>query len=161
MAINSPKTKQNAPVAADDSLLEALDGALRRLMWLERAWLKQTLSEYDLDVVTFMVLMQLQKQNGECPMGELSHALDLANATMTWHVDRLEQKGLVRREFGNLKDRRQVRVHITAQGKALARRVRQMRRDHLKQALGHLSARDRENFVRLLSSYLNELELVN
>jgi DNA-binding MarR family transcriptional regulator len=83
----------------------------------------------------------------------------LPNATTTGHVDRLEQKNLVRREFGNLQDRRQVRVHLTPQGKALALKVKELRLQHVKQALNQIQARDRKIFVRILSEFLDKLEL--
>jgi DNA-binding MarR family transcriptional regulator len=156
---NTPVTKNPFTPAPDAPLSEVLDGAIRRLMWLERTWLKQALAEYDLDIGHFMLLLQLFKREGMCPMGELSHALDLPNATTTGHVDRLEQKNLVRREFGNLQDRRQVRVHLTPQGKALALKVKELRLQHVKQALNQIQARDRKIFVRILSEFLDKLEL--
>lgn len=156
---HTPKPKTQTLAPDDPKLLEALDGAMRRLMWVERTWLKQVLAEYELDIAPYMLLLQLLKHEGMCPMGELSHALDLPNATTTGHVDRLEQKKFVRREFGNQSDRRQVRVHVTAQGRALARRVQERRLQHFKQALQHLAARDQEHFVKLLSVFLDELEL--
>jgi DNA-binding MarR family transcriptional regulator len=152
------KTKQHSSNAGE--LMESLDAALRRMWWLERVWLKQVLVEYDLDIPPYMVLMQLYKRDGVCPMGELAHALEQPNATTTGHVDRLEEKGLVKREFRTTSDRRQVRVHVTAQGKKLIARVQETRLKHLKNALVHLDAQDREHFVRLLQSYLEQLEPV-
>lgn len=153
------KSKTPSPPTADAGQLEALDNSLRRLMWLERTWLKQALTEFELDIAPFMLVMQLLKRDGVCPIGELSHALDLPNATTTGHVDRLEQQGLVKREYGNQQDRRQVRVHVTAQGKAFAQRIKEQRRQHYRIALQRLAARDREHFVKLLSAFLDELEL--
>lgn len=139
-------------------LPEVLDGAMRRLMWLERTWLKQALANYDLDIAHYMLLLQLFKREGMCPMGELSQTLDLPNATTTGHVDRLEQKKLVRREYGNLQDRRQVRVHLSPQGKALALKVKELRLQHVKQALNQIQEQDREFFVRILTEFLDKLE---
>lgn len=155
-----PKLKNHAASKNASELMESLDAALRRLMWFERGWLKQVLVEYELDIPPYMVLMQLLKHDGVCPMGELAHALEQPNATTTGHVDRLEEKGLVKREFRSTSDRRQVRVHVTPQGHALLAHVKETRLQHLKHALVHLDAHDRENFVRLLQSYLKELEPV-
>lgn len=155
---NVPKTKNHLTPPQSSDVLEALDAALRRLMWLEHVWLRQTLAKYEMDVAPFMILNQLIKHDGVCPMGELAHALEQPNATTTGHVDRLEQKGLVRREFGNQQDRRQVRVHVTPQGTALALRVKELRREHIQRALSHLDVSEREQFMRLLQNFLNELE---
>ena len=152
--VKSKKSTAPAPV----SMLETLEGSVRRLMWTERTWLRQVLAEYELDVAPFMLLVQLLKHDGVCPMKELSHALELPNATTTGHVDRLEQQGLVKREFGNQHDRRQVRVHVTPQGRAFAQRIKEKRRQHYKHALEHLEAQDREYFVKLLSAFLDNLE---
>lgn len=148
------------PIQLSQDLLEALEASLRRLMWFERSLLRQILGEYELEIPHFMVLMQLVKHDGACLSGELAQALDQPNATTTGQVERLEKKGLITREFGNERDRRQVRVHITPQGQALARRIKQTRRTHLTRALSNLKPRDREHFVRLLQLYLQELEPV-
>ena len=154
------KTKSHAALSQEHNLVDQLDGALRRLMWVERSWLKQTLDEFDLDVVPFMLLMYLRKHNETCPIGELAHALGQPNATTTGHVDRLEQKGLVKREFGNQQDRRQVRVHVTTQGTALVRRVQQLRQEHLKRVLSHIDAREQRALLQRLENYLNAFEAV-
>lgn len=162
MTVQDPHNETGAhnPLAPppDAPLPEVLDGAMRRLMWLERTWLRQALAEYDLDIAHYMLLLQLFKRDGMCPMGELSHALDFPNATTTGHVDRLEQKKLVRREYGNLQDRRQVRVHLSPQGKALALKVKELRLQHVKQALHQIREQDREIFVRILTEFLDKLE---
>lgn len=160
-AHSSVPNPKNPPAAAhEQNLFEQLDGALRRLMWTERSWLKQALADYELDIVPFMLLMQLLKHDDVCPMKELAQALDLPNATTTGYVDRLEQQDLVRREFGNQQDRRQVRVHVTAQGRAFARRIKEQRREYYRHALTHLAARDQEHFIKLLSTFLDKLETV-
>ncbi len=148
------------PIQPSPDLLEALEASLRRLMWFERSLLRQILGEYELEIPHFMVLMQLVKHDGACLSGELAQALAQPHATTTGQVERLEKKGLIKREFGNERDRRQVRVRITAQGQALARHIKQARRAHLTRALGNLKARDRAHFVRLLQLYLQELERV-
>ncbi|GIL16062.1 MAG: MarR family transcriptional regulator [Chloroflexota bacterium] len=159
MATEISAVKQENALAPDEALLESLVGTLRRLMWFERNWLRQILAEYDLDIAPFMLLLHLLRHEGICPIGELSQAMELPNATTTGHVDRLEQKRLVRREYGNAPDRRQVRVHVTAQGKTLARRVREQRLQTVARALQRLPARDRARFVHLLVKFMDELEL--
>jgi Transcriptional regulators len=159
MATEISTVKPKNELALDQALLESLVGTLRRLMWFERNWLRQILAEYDLDIAPFMLLLHLLRHQGMCPIGELSQAMDLPNATTTGHVDRLEQKQLARREYGNAQDRRQVRVHITAQGKALTRRVKEQRLQTVARALRRLPARDRARFVHLLVKFMDELEL--
>ncbi|GAB4479728.1 MAG: MarR family transcriptional regulator [Anaerolineae bacterium] len=54
--------------------------------------------------------------------GEIGHKILRSSGNMTTVLDNLERRGLVRRERDE-QDRRQVMVHLTAEGEALIRRI--------------------------------------
>jgi len=61
-------------------------------------------------------------QNGSLSLGELSEKMYLHPSTITGVVDRLEKKGYVVRDRGE-KDRRVVKVQLTAKGERLVRKA--------------------------------------
>jgi DNA-binding MarR family transcriptional regulator len=61
-------------------------------------------------------------QNGSLSLGELSERMYLHPSTITGIVDRLEKKAYVLRDRGE-KDRRVVKVRLTAKGERLARKA--------------------------------------
>lgn len=138
--------------------VKALDGALRRLMWEERIWLKQALREYDLEIPPFMVLTHLIQLGGNTTMGALAKQLDQRNTTMTGHIDRLESKGLVTRKFGIAEDRRQVTVHLMPKGKTIVQGIMAARQEHVRRACAHLSEPEIQHFVNLVEAYLDTAE---
>lgn len=135
--------------------ITALESAVRRLMWRERVWLKESLRNYDLDIGPFIVLGHIAHTNGKTTMGSLVKQLEQRNATMTGHVDRLESNGLVARMFGNAQDRRQVEVKITPKGKSLLRQVSALRREHVQRMCAHMPPDDLTRLVSLLECFLN------
>jgi DNA-binding MarR family transcriptional regulator len=153
-SIKPPGEMTEHPIEA----ISSLDSVLRRLMWIERVWLKEALREYDLEVAPFMVLTHLKHLGGNTTMGALAKHLDLRNTTMTGHIDRLEGKSLVTRKFGIAEDRRQVTVHLTPKGKAVVERINSSRREHIRQTCAHMAAHELQQFVGLLEAYLELAE---
>ncbi len=65
------------------------------------------------------LLLQRLEPRGEASIGELAGLLSLSQPTVSGIVDRLEKRGLVRRERSRF-DRRRVMVQITGAGRASA-----------------------------------------
>ena len=57
-------------------------------------------------------------QGDKAPIAELSKQTGLAKTTLTSMLDRMEQSGLVRREFDKA-DRRQILISLTAEARSL------------------------------------------
>jgi len=136
---------------------DLLEQSLQQVMWTQHKQLEQLLTEHQLTLPKFLVLVSLIKRGGTCPIGKLAQELFQSNPTMTGIVDRLAEDKLVARTREQPSDRRQVMVRLTAQGKQLLQRARLARRERMRSALEKFSARDRKEFVRLLSVYLNAL----
>ena len=145
----------NIQLAADE--FDTLEQSLQQAMWTQHKQLEQLLTEHRLTLPKFLVLVSLIKRGGTCPIGKLARDLFQSSPTMTGIVDRLADDKLVARTREQPADRRQVMVTLTAPGKQLLQRVRLARRERMHQALEKLSARDRKEFVRLLTVYLDTL----
>lgn len=72
-------------------------------------------------------------------MGELAEALSVALSTATQIVERIEKRGLVRREHSDPADRRVVRLALTDEGRRLMGERRRLRHERLDQAMAQLS----------------------
>lgn len=72
-------------------------------------------------------------------MGELAEALGVALSTATQIAERIEKRGLVRREHSDPSDRRIVRLALTDAGRRLMGERRRLRHERLDQAMTQLS----------------------
>ena len=91
--------------------------ALRQLMQVTDLEAKHLARHYRLTASQLLVLQMLQSR-GQQVIGQLAREVGLAQATVTSLVDRLQSRGLVRRERGST-DRRQVHVMLTDAGRDL------------------------------------------
>ncbi len=80
---------------------------------------------------------------------ELIATAGLDGGTITGVLDRLEAKGLIRRER-SIADRRAIRIHLTQEGRNLERPVMQAVRDVNRLALEGIAAGDRAQLIRAL-----------
>lgn len=80
---------------------------------------REAFASHDLEVWEFDVLAALRREGPPYQLspGELTRQTLSTSATMTNRIDRLEAKGLVKRE-PNDADRRGIRVGLTEQGRA-------------------------------------------
>lgn len=101
----------------DVAPMEALSRVSRLARHLDLAR-RDAFAAHDLEVWEFDVLASLRREGPpyELSPGELTRQNLSTSATMTNRIDRLEAKGLVRRQ-PNDADRRGVRVRLTAEGK--------------------------------------------
>jgi DNA-binding MarR family transcriptional regulator len=94
--------------------------AVHRAGRLISARVESALSSLDLTTSRYEILALLStSETGELSFGELKKALLLHAATMTYTVDSLAERKLIRRKQDS-SDRRAVRAEITAAGRALA-----------------------------------------
>ncbi len=96
-----------------------------------RNWHRHALSLVHLNVLTAL------EAEGPLSMKRLAEAMDVADASATGIVDRMEKRGLVERRHGT-DDRRQVLVYPTDAGKQVFRDMAAHRRSMLATVLGEL-----------------------
>jgi DNA-binding MarR family transcriptional regulator len=106
-------------------------------------------AEHDITVTQFLVLRRLWEGDGILTSVLMKDAVS-DGGTITGVLDRLEAKGLIRRERGS-RDRRAVRVYLTDAGRDLEAPLTVIRNQINNGALSCLSAEERESFLRMLS----------
>ena len=97
--------------------------------------------------MTEFKLLRILAEDGPTPMARLSDATILTQPAITSFVDKLENEGLVVRDRDQ-KDRRVIRISITAKGRALFRRALKI---HSRFVTELLSALDQGELSRLAS----------
>ena len=94
-------------------------------------------------------------------MGELAEALSIALSTVTQLVERIEKRGLVRREHSDPDDRRVVRLALTDEGRRLLGERRRLRRERLAAALGQLGASQQDALMDALAPLVRAISRVD
>jgi DNA-binding MarR family transcriptional regulator len=94
---------------------------LQRLVHLIGTYLEATVGTFGVSQGEAHVLAILER-SGTMAIAALHHELALKRSTLTNILDRLESRGLIRREV-NTGDRRSFLVVLTAKGRRIAKRV--------------------------------------
>lgn len=119
--------------------------------------LKDTLKSYDLQTWEFDVLSALRRVGKPFALTptDLCESAQLTSGAMTNRIDRLEQRGFVRRE-AEKSDGRSVMVVLTRKGRTLVDRAIVARVDDASESVTALASRDRRALAELLSQVLVE-----
>jgi DNA-binding MarR family transcriptional regulator len=97
-----------------------------------RSWHRHSISLVHLSVLTAL------EAEGPISMSRLAEALDVADASATGIVDRMEKRGLVKRRH-DTDDRRVVLVDLTDDGRRVFSEMADRRREGLARVLAELS----------------------
>jgi DNA-binding MarR family transcriptional regulator len=116
-------------------------------------FLTQKVSNLGITPVQALVIGFLAEKD-QIMAGELGKKIELDSATLTGILDRLEGAKLIERK-GNPRDRRSIKIHLTAQGKAVARKTRIVLEEANKEFLSSLTLGENEN-LRLLLAKLRD-----
>nr|WP_276583996.1 MarR family transcriptional regulator [Pseudomonas sp. RIT-PI-AD] len=114
--------------------------------------LDKHLAPHDVTVAQFKVLLLLARDNLDTP-ATLCRPLSLDSGAMTRMLDRLECKGLIERERSSA-DRRQVRLHLTEQGRAFSKHINRIAADAMNELTGPLEPAEFDELQRLLGKLL-------
>jgi|YNPNPStandDraft_1061719.scaffolds.fasta_scaffold06182_2 DNA-binding MarR family transcriptional regulator len=131
-------------------LVPRLVGAFQRNFSRELARLGLTFPQ-------FIALNALERFEGVCRMGPLAEAALQSAASMTGIVDRLLERGLVRRKR-HPEDRRSVLVELTEQGRALLEEVREARRREVRRLLEVLPEAERRRLREIIGLLVAAME---
>lgn len=129
-------------------------GVVIRVMSLYRAFVRQAteaLEPLGLELFEYDALSALRRQGKPyaLPATRLASATGLSSGAMTNRVDRLEQRGLVRRRRDK-NDRRGVVVSLTASGRRAIDKAIQLRLDAADESLRSINSRERRELADLL-----------
>lgn len=134
-------------------LLSQRIGNIKRAM---RRSFEAIASEHDITATQFQVLRRLWSGDGMNAQ-TLAKEAQLDAATMTGVLDRLETKGLLRRDRDEA-DRRAVKIALTEAGRALEAPLLQVRLQNNEVALAGLNADERKQLLELLGRVEQNLE---
>ena len=93
--------------------------SIRKLMQAGEFYTKELNKKYQVSAPQLNCLISLY-ENGPLPPSQIAKYIMVKSSTVTGIVDRLEQKGLVKR-FRNSPDRRIITIELTDSGKNLAK----------------------------------------
>ena len=129
-------------------------GVVIRVMSLYRAFVRQAtraLEPLGLELFEYDVLSALRRQGKPyaLPATRLAGATGLSSGAMTNRVDRLEERGFVRRR-PDRKDRRGVDVLLTASGRRAIDKAIQLRLDAADESLRSINSKERKELAALL-----------
>ncbi len=104
-----------------------------------------------------VTLLWLVRSRPGLSLRELASEEGISAPSLSGHVDRLEAAGLLRRVRSS-DDRRRVGLELTAEGRALLKRVRARRTSWLAERLGNLTDEERDRLERALPALTALLE---
>jgi DNA-binding MarR family transcriptional regulator len=93
--------------------------------------------------------LELIDSHGSLKMKEIAKELNVSLPAATGMIDRLYHLSLVKREF-EPKDRRVIKIVLTAKGKKVLADVREKRRKAIEEVFSNLSEKERQSYLRIL-----------
>jgi DNA-binding MarR family transcriptional regulator len=83
---------------------------------------------------------------------EIARMLDVSPPAITFLLERLEEKGLLRRAFST-SDRRRIELELTEEGSELVKRVNASRKRHIRRILSGMSEAERSQLDSSLKAF--------
>lgn len=130
--------------------------SLRRIIRAIDLHSRKLLADYNITGPQLVCLLSVKEGEPVTP-STIARTVHLSPSTVIGILDRLEHRGLVRRERDS-KDRRLVRVSLTGQGKALIARAPSPLQDKLAEALGSLPEEEQSMIAESLDRVVEMME---
>ncbi len=126
-------------------------GRISRLSRVHEQAIANTFSTFELGPDEFDVLATLRRSGSPYELNpkHLRQSMMITSATMTHRLDKLEQRGLVRRS-NDPNDRRGIIVHLTREGKDVVDRALAAHLATERRLIAHVSQRDQTQLAHLL-----------
>ena len=140
-----------------EPLEESILRSLRRITRAIDLYSRKLSREHRLTGPQVVCLRQLRKSGAGSSPSELARAVSLSQATVTGILDRLEARGLVRRERSRT-DRRRVNVQLTADGERLAAGLPSALQERFADRLADLPAENRAVIDTILQQVVSMME---
>lgn len=134
-------------------------GRISRLERMIRPRLNATFARHDLESWEFDVLATLRRSGPPFRLsaGQLLRSMMITSGTMTNRIDRLEERGFIRR-LADPEDRRSVLVELTKSGLSKIDAALPDHAENEQRIIEPLSSRDRATLVRLLRKLHHAVE---
>ena len=137
------------------SRLDKTSFLIGKIHWMSRRLYEKKISQFNLTPPQLEVLSILWKEDGLF-LSELSKRVSRDGSTMSGMIDRLEKKGLVKRQRNHI-DRRTVRVLLTTKAKRLKNKLIHLREKFMDEIAGSLSNKEIQMLETVLIKILNNL----
>lgn len=128
---------------------------IKLLSQLQTRRLQEQLEPFELTPFHWVVLCCLWQEDG-LATSTLGERLQQVGGTLTGVLDRMEERGLVRRERDS-RDRRICRIWLTDSGKELAEVLPPIAREVFDQAMSGISLPEQERLSQLIDSAIANL----
>lgn len=138
--------------------LKAVTILLRATNCVE-AILRLDIASYGLNPTEFGTLEYLYHKGGQ-PIQKISEKLLMANSSMTYVIDKLEEKGLVTRNHFQ-KDRRSIIIELTSQGRNLIESIFPHHEKTIDEVFSVLSTEELNQLMTLLKKVGYHSEKLN
>ncbi|MEM7029967.1 MAG: MarR family transcriptional regulator [Chloroflexota bacterium] len=136
---------------------QTLEGLLMKMAWVEYKRFGRELSNHHLTLSQFHALIAIQESQSGCTMSQLAELTNQVSATMTGVVDRLVERGWVKRRR-NPDDRRTVLVQLTERGQTKLNAVYKAQEASVGHCLANMDSTSRHHLAYSLKQYLQTLE---
>ncbi|WP_053361993.1 MarR family transcriptional regulator [Bacillus sp. FJAT-27251] len=133
---------------------EQVNQSLKLFIVLSRAFraineeVNKVIQQRGLNPTEFAV-MELLYHKGDQPLQQIGGKILLASGSITYVVDKLEQKGLLRR-VGCPRDRRVTYAQITEDGKKLIEEMFPEHSERIHELMGALDSEEKQQVIELL-----------
>jgi len=131
--------------------------SIRKLMQAGELYTKELEKKYHVSAPQLNCLIALY-ENGPLPPSQIARHIMVKSSTVTGIIDRLEQKGLVKR-LRNSPDRRVITIELTETGKKLARDAPPPIQQKIVDGLKRLSEAETDQIVLGLTKLTNMLDV--
>ena len=131
--------------------------SIRKLMQAGEFYTKALNKKYQVSAPQLNCLLSLY-ENGPLPPSQIAKHIMVKSSTVTGIVDRLEQKGLVKR-FRNSPDRRIITIELTDSGKNLAKNAPPPIQQKIIDGLKKLSKNELDQIIFSLTKLTDMLDV--
>ena len=160
MAPSSNRTSSGIYSKPNSDYIRDLIFSIRRLLQAKELYTKELNKKYQVSSSQLNCIVALY-ESGPMPPSQIARHIMVNSSTVTGIIDRLEQKGLVER-WRISPDRRVITIHLTKEGKRLAKNapppIQQILIDGLK-TLPHHEIEQIVSSLHLLTSMLDVQDL--
>lgn len=129
---------------------------LRRIVRSIDVYSKKLKAEFDMTSVQILCLHTIE-ETGPITLASLAKLIHVSSSTLVGVIDRLEKKGLLKRER-SLKDRRYTFITLTDDGKEKVKKLPTALNRKFTESLSKLSNEEQNQIVTALDSIVNLIE---
>jgi DNA-binding MarR family transcriptional regulator len=152
-------TIKNSQIKTSSGMVKEVIFLIRKLIHSAELYTKELNKKYAITSAQLNCLLALL-ENGPLPPSQIARHMIVNSSTVTGVIDRLEQKGLVRRHR-NSPDRRIINIQLTADGKKLAEVAPPPIQQRVVDGLQQMSQRELKQIIISLTKLTKMLDLQN